>query len=73
MSGFVKVRFTGRGGATAGLVIADDDERTVADLSRMFPYSESNKMQRFERSPAYETFDEAFRHTFPDLSEQGQL
>jgi len=67
---FVKVRFArGRGDsqqATAGLVMeeADFNQKNVSEISKLFPYSESLKMQFLQVSKPYETWDEAFNHNF---------
>ena len=61
-----KVRFTSKRGATAGLVIESGRlaRMNVADLSRLFPYSESRFMAKVETSPEYATWDDAFAHSF---------
>lgn len=64
---YIKFRFRSRqNGATAGLVI---DSRkfarlSVTELSRLFPYCESSKMQFLDRSPEYPSFEQAFSHSF---------
>ncbi len=63
---FYKVRFTSKKhGSTAGIVIQSSTGKfDVAKLSRNYPYREAMKMVRFERSPRYGSFDEAFAHNF---------
>jgi len=64
-----KVRFgSARGEMTAGLVIDTDKcrEWTVADFSRLFPYSEAGKMRVFYSSPVFTSFEEAFAFQFPN-------
>ncbi len=64
---FCKVRFTSkRHGATAGLVIDGHRAKTasIADLSRLFPTWEANKMHTLECSPEFATFEQAFAHEF---------
>ena len=53
-------------GLTAGLIFSATalKGKTIADLSRYFPIGECNKMDRLERSPFFETWDEAFAYTF---------
>jgi len=65
---FVKIRFIGRAGATAGLVLPREEVQSlsVANMSRYFPYSEAGKMERAQCSPIYSTWEEAFHHTFED-------
>lgn len=62
---YVKFRFTSKSnGATAGLVLASDKfrEKSITDLSRMFPMFESLKMERLEVSPEYGSWEDAFHH-----------
>lgn len=65
---YCKIRFVSKyhHGATAGLVF---DElklkgKSISDLSRYFPTSEFRKMDRLERSPFFNSWDEAFHYTF---------
>jgi hypothetical protein len=69
-----KVRFVGRAGATAGLVVntADHDVRNVSAISRLYPVSEAGKMRRFQVSPAFETAREAFDFTFEPVMVDGR-
>lgn len=63
-----KVRFTSvRHGSTAGLVVeaAKLARMSLADVSRLFPYSEANKMRRLEVSPDCTGWDAAFSYVFP--------
>lgn len=68
VSGFCKLRFVSKyhHGATAGLIFSASalKGKTIADLSRYFPIGECNKMDRLERSPFFETWDEAFAYQF---------
>ena len=63
---YVKVRFTGKAGETAGIVIeaAKAKAMSIPDLSRLFPYSESGKMSRVHTSPEFASWDEAFAFSF---------
>ena len=65
-----KVRFVGKYGETAGLVIPTSvlNERTftVGKLSSYFPESEAMKMGKCQISPAYSTFEDAFEFNFND-------
>jgi hypothetical protein len=62
---YTKVRFTSkRNGATAGLVVEHIDDKSINDLSRLYPYSEASKMEKIERSPEFPTFLEAFNYKF---------
>jgi len=64
---YQKIRFTDpRNGATAGLILDSDKlaKMSVSDASQLFPYYESAKMTRFETSPEYETWEQAFAHCF---------
>jgi hypothetical protein len=63
---FVKFRFRSEFGVTCGLVLplASYRERTVTELSRMFPMSEASKMHLLDCSDVYSTFENAFHHDF---------
>ena len=65
---YCKIRFISKHhhGVTAGLILSASAMRgkTVSDLSRLFSYSEANKMDRFQRSPFFESWDDAFAYTF---------
>lgn len=65
---FVKIRFTGPAGATAGIILpyAKVSHATISELSRHFPMSEANKMRRLDISPQYALWDDAFTHQFED-------
>ena len=54
-----KVRFTSkRNGNTAGIVLDDSYfPALIPAISRLFPYSEANKMERFQQSPAFATWN----------------
>jgi len=69
-AGFCKLRFVSKyhHGATAGLIFpaAALKGKTIADLSRYFPVGECTRMDRLERSPFFETWDEAFAYTFTE-------
>lgn len=63
---FHKVYFSdGRGNRTAGLVLNEEHvkNKSITELSRLFPYSEANKMQFIYISPGFETWEEAFNHS----------
>ncbi len=63
-----KIRFySKRHGETAGLVIQHDGKtmHSIEELSRLFPMSEAMKMERFQASPIFETWNEAFEFEFP--------
>lgn len=66
--GYIKFRFEKADGSahTAGFVLSDSDfrKRSISELSRMYPYSEAMKMERFIASDPYPTWDEAFAHQF---------
>jgi len=63
---YCKIRFVSKYGQTAGLIMSATalTGKTIADLSRYFPIGECNKMDRFQRSPFFATWDEAFAYTF---------
>lgn len=65
---YCKIRFVSKyhHGVTAGLVFSDAQlkGKTIADLSRYYPFAEYNKMDRLQRSPFYATWEEAFQYTF---------
>ena len=64
--GFVKFRFVGKSGATAGLVLPTRrfEAHTITSISCLFPYSESRKMEKLEVSPVYYKWEDAFNHEF---------
>jgi hypothetical protein len=66
MTQYKKVRFTSKHGSTAGLILERDklEDMTIEDVSRLFTLYESPKMQRFEHSPAFDSFDDAFDYQF---------
>lgn len=64
---YVKVRFTSeRNGVTAGLIFEKEklDKMSMTQVSLSFPMYEANKMEKFEVSPTYETWESAFAHNF---------
>ena len=65
---YCKIRFVSKyhHGATAGLIFTATKlkGKTIADISRFFPYSEANKMDRLQRSPFFESWDDAFNYEF---------
>ena len=64
---FIKFRFSSKtNGATAGLILTHDQfhANSITSLSRLFPMSEATKMERLEHSKPYDTWEEAFDHTF---------
>lgn len=63
-----KIRFYSKQyGETAGLVIQHDGKtfHSVEELSRLFPMHEALKMQKFQSSPVFDTWNEAFAFEFP--------
>ena len=64
---FHKVMFSRTGyGCTAGLIVkATAPVHDVVAMSRLFPYSAARYMGRLHVSPVFETWDEAFKYTFP--------
>ena len=65
---YCKIRFVSKyhHEATAGLIFSATKlkGKTIADLSRFFPYSEANRMDRLQRSPFFENWDDAFAYEF---------
>lgn len=63
---YMKVRFTSLKGATAGLIFLSQDvyNMSLSKLSRHWPVSEALKMRRVELSPEYDTWEQAFDHSF---------
>ena len=61
-----KVMFSNGTERTAGLVVDANsiDVTDVAQVSRLFPYGEAYKMQRYHVSPAFATLTEAFAYQF---------
>ena len=66
MGEYVKFRFTSEHGKTLGLVLALAiyRERSITELSRMFPNREASKMHRLECSDVFGTFEDAMQHDF---------
>ena len=63
-----KIRFYSKQhGETAGLVIQHDGKtfHSIEELSRLFPMHEALKMQKFQSSPVFDTWNEAFAFEFP--------
>lgn len=62
-TGFQKVWFSDGREKTAGLILSADMLRkmSVSDISRLFPTSEGAKMKKLHVSPAFDTWDEAFK------------
>ena len=63
-----KIRFMSQQhGATAGLVVTDAQlaHETLQSVSRLFPVSEFRKMERYQSSPPFATWDAAFLYQFP--------
>lgn len=62
MKTYNKIRFSSKRGPTAGLIIETEklDKMTITEISRLFPLWESGNMTRFERSPNFETWNDAF-------------
>lgn len=65
---YCKIRFVSKyhHGATAGLIVSETKLKgqSISDISRWYPYSEANKMDRLQRSPFFATWDEAFQYQF---------
>ena len=70
MRQYRKIRFTGPAGATAGLILDTDKYKSMSidQMSRLYPYTEANKMHRFEVSPVYATWEQAFEHEFDSVN-----
>lgn len=63
MNRWIKIWFESKEyGKTARLIIPKKtfETKNIAELSRMFPYSEALKMRRFFRSPEFDTWQDAF-------------
>lgn len=66
---YQKIRFTSKtNGATAGLVVGTDRDMSIPALSRLFPMYEARKMERFEASPEFATWEAAFNYVFPEIN-----
>jgi hypothetical protein len=65
---YCKIRFVSKyhHGATAGLIFSASqlEGKTIAGISRFFPYSEANRMDRLQRSPFFENWNDAFNYEF---------
>lgn len=61
-----KVMFSKGTERTAGLLVDANtiDVTDMARVSRLFPYGEAYKMQRYHVSPAFATLAEAFAYQF---------
>ena len=62
---YFKIRFTSKNnGNTASLIVsqAQIQDKSLSTISDMFPMSEAMKMERFERGPGFETWEQAFAH-----------
>lgn len=62
-----KVRFISKfNGNTAGIVLTDKQQEnlTIAQVSDLFPRSESMKMEKLQRSDYFDTFEQAFSYQF---------
>ena len=62
---FSKVRFTSKEhGSTASIVLSEEKQSNmpVSKISRLFPKAECLKMERIERGPYFDTWEEAFKH-----------
>jgi hypothetical protein len=67
MTEYVKVRFTSaRYGSTAGLIVEKTKlyGMSISDVSRLFPISEATKMIKLQQSKPYQTWEDAFAHSF---------
>lgn len=66
-----KVRFTSTSnGATARMVVTTEllTEKGMVGVARLFPVSEAPKMETFQISPVYDTFEGAFGHDFDEVT-----
>lgn len=67
---YSKVRFVSKfNGTTAGIVLSQKqlEDLTISQISKMFPLSEAMKMERLERGEYYDSFEDAFNHTFDTI------
>jgi len=68
MPNYCKIRFESKyyRGATGGIVFEANilKGKTITELSRYSPIGEFNRMNRLERSPFFETWNEAFNYEF---------
>lgn len=64
---YQKVRFTDGKQSTAGLIVKDAGNKTISQLSRMFPDYEAPKMKRLQVSPKFETYEQAFSYEFDEV------
>jgi hypothetical protein len=66
MNTFRKIRFTSAEGSTAGLVIPSEklEGKSISEISRLFPYSESRFMRHLEVSEPQPSFESAFAYEF---------
>lgn len=65
-----KVRFISKyNGNTSGIVLTNIQQQnmTISEISKLFPYSESLKMERLERSEYFTTWEEAFNFNMDDI------
>lgn len=63
-----KIRFMShQHGATAGLIVTDAQlaDETLQSVSRLFPVSEFRKMERYQSSIPFATWEAAFLYQFP--------
>ena len=58
---YIKIWFSNKDRQTAALIITNDQakDKTISDISKLFPYYESSRMVNFHHLE-FETFDEAF-------------
>ena len=62
---FYKIAFSTGNNWTAGLVLGEETlDKSISELSRLFPYFESHKMETFHRSPPFDNWHQAFEFTF---------
>jgi hypothetical protein len=64
---FKKVRFTSKeNGNTSGLILDEDklNKMTISEISKLFPYSESMKMEKIQLSPSFPDWEQCFKHDF---------
>lgn len=71
---YQKIRFTSHAGSTSGLILDADtlDGMTVGEVSRLFPLSCAQYMQRLEMSPRFDSWEAAFEYQFPKKGETNE-
>jgi hypothetical protein len=67
MSEYYKFRFTSKtNGSTAGLILEGKSfkEKSIVELSKLFPMREASKMESLQVSEPFGTWNDAFHHSF---------